>query len=81
MGNQEAVEGLNDATLTAASLALKAMNKYGGGNGTIILNVLEEMKPFDSPDFTENAFWLKIEKRMKEVEELRERYNSSAPHF
>jgi hypothetical protein len=57
------------------------MNRYGSDNGGIILNVLNEMKPFDSPDFTETAFWLKIEKRMKEVEELRKHYNSSAPQL
>ena len=53
--------------LKPAKLVLKAMNKYGAGNGAIILAVLDEMKPFDSPSFNETNFWQKVEQKMETI--------------
>jgi len=59
---------LSDGTNKAAGLALEAMKRYGG--------VLDTMRPFDSPEFSESLFWEKVEARMKELEEHRAKWNS-----
>ena len=60
--------------LMPARLLLKAMDKYGSGNGAIICGVLEAMKPFDSENFSEEKFWNLLEESMERIESHRKIY-------